>query len=104
MMGPDGLQNRSRTAREAVPAPTARWHLRGGLAAPLRRGALVAVPVLVLAAYLVGNDALLAGGAGALFAGFVAFDAPARVRARWQLATAPVIGAAASECCRASRG
>ncbi|MDP9133631.1 MAG: FUSC family protein, partial [Actinomycetota bacterium] len=82
-------------AREAVAAE--HWHLRGGLAAPLRRGALVAVPVLVLLLlYLVADDAL-AGGAGsaALFAGFVAFDAPARVRARWQLATAPVLGAAA---------
>ncbi len=88
-------QAQSRTARAAVAAH--HWRLRGRLAAPVRRGALVAVPVFaLLLGYLVGNDAL-AGGAGtaALFAGFIAFDAPARVRARWQLATAPAIGIAA---------
>ncbi len=45
-----------------------------------------------------GLDDAVAGGAGtaALIAGFIAFDAPARVRVRWQLMCAPLIGVVAA--------
>ena len=44
------------------------------------------------------TDLLAAGAisAGAMLAGFVAFDAPGRTRAVWQLLAAPAIGAAAA--------
>jgi hypothetical protein len=64
----------------------------------VRRGALVALPVgLGALADLFLEDAYAAGLAtGALVAGFVAFDAPARIRVRWQLLVAPLIGASAA--------
>ena len=74
------------------------WRFRAALPPALRRAALVAVPVtLASLAELVIEDTFAAGLAtGALIAGFVAFDAPARVRVRWQLLTAPLIGACAA--------
>lgn len=64
----------------------------------LRRGALVAVPVGLALLLELGLDSATKGaiGTGALLAGFPGLDAPARVRAGWQAATAPLIGIAAA--------
>jgi hypothetical protein len=61
----------------------------------LRRGLLVAIPVGVAVLIDLQLDSPVAGGlsTGALLAGFIAFDAPARTRFAWQLAVAPLIGA-----------
>jgi uncharacterized membrane protein YccC len=74
------------------------WRLRGEARPLLQRGALVALPVGVAAFLELQFDARTAGGiaTGALLAGFVAFDAPARTRAIWQAAFAPVVGASAA--------
>ncbi len=64
----------------------------------LRRGFLVAVPVgtaLVLELGL-GGPTKGAVGTGALLAGFPGLDAPAKTRAAWQAASAPLIGLAAA--------
>ena len=85
----------SRPAAAAVPRA---WRFRGELGPALRRGGLVALPVgLAALADLFLEDAYAAGLAtGALVAGFAAFDAPARIRVRWQLLVAPLIGASAA--------
>ncbi|HET7485972.1 MAG TPA: FUSC family protein [Solirubrobacterales bacterium] len=64
----------------------------------LRRGALVATPVGVALLLELGLDSASKGaiGTGALLAGFPGLDAPARIRACWQAATAPLIGLAAA--------
>jgi hypothetical protein len=64
----------------------------------LRRGALVAVPIGVSLAIELGFDAPTKGAiaTGALLAGFPGLDAPARSRAAWQAAAAPLIGVAAA--------
>jgi Fusaric acid resistance protein-like len=64
----------------------------------LRRGALVAVPVgiALLLELGLGSETKGAIGTGALLAGFPGMDAPARTRAAWQAATAPLIGIAAA--------
>ncbi len=64
----------------------------------LRRGALVAVPVGVALLLELGLDSPTKGaiGTGALLAGFPGMDAPARARAAWQAAVAPLIGIAAA--------
>jgi hypothetical protein len=64
----------------------------------LRRGALVAVPVGLALLLELGLDSPTKGaiGTGALLAGFPGLDAPARTRAAWQAATAPLIGIAAA--------
>jgi hypothetical protein len=64
----------------------------------LRRGALVAVPVGLALLLELGFNSATKGaiGTGALLAGFPGLDAPARTRAAWQAATAPVIGIAAA--------
>ena len=64
----------------------------------LRRGALVAIPVGVALLLELGLDSPTKGaiGTGALLAGFPALDAPARTRAAWQAAVAPLIGLAAA--------
>jgi hypothetical protein len=64
----------------------------------LRRGALVAIPVGVALLVELGLDSPSKGaiGTGALLAGFPGLDAPARTRAAWQAATAPLIGLAAA--------
>ena len=64
----------------------------------LRRGALIAVPIGISLAVELGFDAPTKGAiaTGALLAGFPGLDAPARPRAAWQAATAPLIGIAAA--------
>jgi hypothetical protein len=63
----------------------------------LRRGALLAVPIGLALAVELGFDAPTQGAiaAGALINGFPGMDAPARARAGWQAASAPLIGLAA---------
>jgi Fusaric acid resistance protein-like len=70
------------------------WQLRGAPGPALRRGLLVALPVGALVLVDLQLDSPVAGGlsTGALLAGFLAFDAPARTRFTWQLLAAPVIG------------
>jgi hypothetical protein len=70
------------------------WRLRGPVAPAMRRGAFVALPVGISILLDLGLDDAVAGGlaTAALLAGFLAFDGPARVRARWQLLAAPPIG------------
>lgn len=60
----------------------------------LRRGALIAIPVGAALLIELGMDTPSKGaiGTGALLAGFAALDAPARTRAAWQAAVAPLIG------------
>jgi hypothetical protein len=64
----------------------------------LRRGALVAVPVGLALLLELGLSTATKGaiGTGALLAGFPGLDAPARTRAAWQAAVAPLIGLAAA--------
>ncbi len=64
----------------------------------LRRGALVAVPVGIALLVELGMDTPTKGAiaTGALLAGFPGLDAPARTRAAWQAAVAPLIGLAAA--------
>lgn len=64
----------------------------------LRRGALVAIPVGLALLLELGLNSASKGaiGTGALLAGFPGLDAPARVRAAWQAAAAPLIGLAAA--------
>jgi hypothetical protein len=64
----------------------------------LRRGALVAVPVGLALLLELGLSSATKGaiGTGALLAGFPGLDAPARTRAAWQAAAAPLIGLAAA--------
>ncbi|HEY7150905.1 MAG TPA: FUSC family protein [Solirubrobacterales bacterium] len=62
----------------------------------LRRGLLAAIPVGIAMLVDLELDTPVSGAisAGAMLAGFLAFDAPARTRAVWQLLCAPAIGAA----------
>lgn len=64
----------------------------------LRRGALVAIPVGFALLLELGLNSATKGaiGTGALLAGFPGLDAPARTRAAWQAAAAPLIGLAAA--------
>ena len=75
-----------------------RWALRGEPLPAIRRGFLVAVPVGAALLAQLGMDDAVAGGLGtaALICGFIAFDAPARVRVRWQLMCAPLVGVVAA--------
>ncbi|MQA74655.1 MAG: hypothetical protein GEU88_10000 [Solirubrobacterales bacterium] len=75
-----------------------RWRLRGELDPALRRGAWAAIPVgACLVLQLTADDGVAGALAtGALLAGLIAFEAPARVRARFQLLVAPVMGVAAA--------
>lgn len=63
----------------------------------IRRGVLLAVPIGVALVVELGFDAPTQGAiaAGALINGFPGMDAPAKARAGWQGATAPLIGLAA---------
>lgn len=63
----------------------------------LRRGFLVALPVGLALILELGLDSPSKGAiaTGALLAGFPGMDAPARARAGWQAAVAPLIGLAA---------
>ncbi|MFI5028338.1 MAG: FUSC family protein [Solirubrobacterales bacterium] len=67
----------------------------------LRRGFLVAVPVgiAMLVELGVGLPTKGAIATGALLAGFPGLDAPAKTRAGWQAAVAPLVGAAAALGC-----
>ena len=74
------------------------WRLQGAVGPAIRQGLVTAIPV-GLGVFVEIEFDLPASGAlatGALLAGFVAFDAPPRSRAVWQLLTAPVIGLAAA--------
>jgi hypothetical protein len=72
--------------------------MRAPLLPALRRGLLTAIPVGAALLVDLELDSPVAGAVsmGAFLSGFVAFEAPPRVRARWQLFTAPVLGAAAA--------
>jgi hypothetical protein len=72
----------------------AAWAFRGDPIPAIRRGFLVAVPVAAaLLAELALDDAVAGALAtAAVLSGFLAFDAPARVRLRWQLFCAPLVG------------
>lgn len=63
----------------------------------IRRGGLLAIPIGLALIVELGFDAPTKGAiaAGALINGFPGMDAPARPRAGWQAATAPLIGLAA---------
>jgi Fusaric acid resistance protein-like len=77
---------------------SAGWGLRAAPLPAIRRGFLVAVPVAVLLLTEFELDDAVAGGlaTAATISGFLAFDAPARVRVRWQLLCAPFLGALAA--------
>jgi uncharacterized membrane protein YgaE (UPF0421/DUF939 family) len=64
----------------------------------IRRGFLLAVPIGLALGIELGFDAPTQGAiaTGALVNGFPGMDAPARPRAGWQAASAPLIGAAAA--------
>jgi hypothetical protein len=64
----------------------------------LRRGFLLAVPIGLALVLELGFDAPTKGAVatGALVNGFPGMDAPARPRAAWQVATAPLVGLAAA--------
>jgi Fusaric acid resistance protein-like len=83
------------TASSRLPAA---WALRGDPMPTIRRGFLIAVPVAAALLTDFELDDAVAGGLGtaAMICGFLAFDAPARVRARWQLCCAPLVGVMAA--------
>ena len=64
----------------------------------IRRGFLLAVPIGLALVIELGFDAPTQGAiaTGALVNGFPGMDAPARPRAAWQAASAPLIGIAAA--------
>jgi Fusaric acid resistance protein-like len=74
------------------------WKLRDDPLPALRRGLLVALPVGAGVLVDLQLDSPVAGAisTGALLAGFVAFEAPARTRFQWQLLVAPVLGGSAA--------
>jgi uncharacterized membrane protein YccC len=76
----------------------ATWRLRDDPGPAIRRGFLVAIPVAVGLLSELALDDRLAGAfaTAATFCGFLAFDAPARVRVRWQLLCAPIVGVMAA--------
>lgn len=90
------LFNASGRARELRASPL----FAIGPSAPgpaIRRGFLLAVPIGLALIVELGFDAPTQGAiaAGALINGFPGMDAPAKARAGWQAATAPLIGLAA---------
>ncbi|HSK49652.1 MAG TPA: FUSC family protein [Solirubrobacterales bacterium] len=94
---PPRLFNASGTARRLLASPL--WAIGPSEPRPaLRRGALVAVPIGLALAIELGLDSPTQGAiaTGALLAGFPGLDAPARPRAAWQAAAAPLIGIAAA--------
>jgi hypothetical protein len=88
----------NRASESLLPELPRAWGLRGPVAPALRRGFMAAVPVAAALFVDLEVDSPAAGAmsTGALLAGFLAFDAPAPRRCLWQLACAPVIGAAAA--------
>jgi Fusaric acid resistance protein-like len=74
------------------------WRLRGAPLPAIRRGFCVATPVglALISDFEIESEQAAALGTSALICGFIAFDAPARVRVRWQLLCAPAIGLVAA--------
>jgi hypothetical protein len=74
------------------------WGLRGAPTPAIRRGFLIAVPVAagLLTELQLDDGVAGAVGTAAMISGFIAFDAPARVRVRWQLLCAPLVGIVAA--------
>jgi Fusaric acid resistance protein-like len=72
--------------------------MRAPLGPAVRRGLVTSIPVGVALLVDLELDSPVAGAVstGAFLAGFVAFEAPPVTRARWQVLTAPAIGAAAA--------
>ena len=72
--------------------------MRAPLRPAVRRGLITSIPVgaALLADLEVDSAAAGAVSTGAFLAGFIAFEAPPLTRARWQILTAPAIGAAAA--------
>ena len=72
------------------------WRVRGELGPALRRGAVVGIPTAIVIAVGLPRDAKLTAtlSMATLLAGFIAFDAPARIRMIWLAALAPVAGIA----------
>jgi hypothetical protein len=94
---PSRLFNASGRARELRASPL--FAIGPSEPAPaIRRGALLAVPIGLALILELGFDAPTKGAiaTGALINGFPGMDAPARARAGWQAATAPLIGVAAA--------
>lgn len=94
---PSRLFNASGRARQLRASPL----FAIGPSAPgpaLRRGFLLAVPIGLALIIELGFNAPTKGAiaTGALLNGFPGMDAPARPRAAWQAATAPLIGLAAA--------
>ena len=86
------------TATVASRLPAA-WGLRGEPLPAIRRGLLVAAAGRRSRCWSSSSATTpLAGalGTATLICGFIAFDAPARVRVRWQLLCAPLVGVAAA--------
>jgi hypothetical protein len=77
---------------------SAAWGLRGAPSPAIRRGFLIAVPVAagLLTELQLDDGVAGAVGTAAMISGFIAFDAPARVRVRWQLLCAPLVGIVAA--------
>ncbi len=92
------LRKATGVADQPRPTDPQRWRFHQPAGPALRRGALIAAPVGILLIFELTTDSKLTGAisTGALLVGFVAFEAPARVRFVWQLLTAPLIGAAAA--------
>ncbi len=80
------------------PTDPKRWRFRSPAIPALRRGALNAAPVGILVGVELATDSKLTGAisTGALLVGFVAFEAPGRIRFVWQLLTTPLVAAAAA--------
>jgi fusaric acid resistance family protein len=99
-MAPEGggrLFDAAGTARRLRTSPL--FSIGPGEPGPaLRRGALIAVPVAAALIVEIGFGAPTKGAiaTGAMFAGFAGLDAPAKPRAAWQAAAAPMIGVMAA--------
>jgi hypothetical protein len=94
---PQSLFNAAGTARSLRASPL--FAIGPSQPGPaIRRGFLLSVPIGVLLVLELGFDTASAGAlaTGALVNGFPGMDAPARPRAGWQAASAPLIGIAAA--------
>jgi hypothetical protein len=85
-------------ATAASPTDPQVWRLRQPLRPALERGAVAAVPVglAILAELLLDSHLAGAVSTGALLTGFVAFEAPGRIRFFWQAICAPLVGVGAA--------
>ena len=94
---PQSLFNAAGTARSLRASPL--FAIGPSQPGPaIRRGFLLSVPIGLLLVLELGFDTASAGAlaTGALVNGFPGMDAPARPRAGWQAASAPLIGLAAA--------